>query len=216
MVGIVQKTLTVGEEKRRGTNTPGRKFCLHKIYIINIHTYIYSFPFRSVYIPISSERENKKKKVMKLQSSVVPLSVIAASHLVSALVIPDLSDEANLAAAKVALVNSELKSEISSLGKTVAHDVKQIFDEFEQRYGKTLQTLRENLENSNVRLAPLLSPITNSISAQLVPNRYIVVFKNTSSEDEIALHKEFVQQAHIQSVATLPSDHEVLYTVDRL
>ena len=144
---------------------------------------------------------------MKLQSSVVPLSVIAASHLVSALVIPDLSDEANLAA-KVALAKSELKSEISSLEKTVVHDVKQIFEEFEQKYGKTLQSLRENLEKSSVRLAPLLSPITNSVSAQLVPNRYIVVFKNTSSEDEIALHKEFVQQAHIQSVATLPSDHE--------
>lgn len=119
---------------------------------------------------------------MKLQTA-LPVAVVASVG--AALVLPDLEEASNAVALKVKDVITAGESIVSSFSKQMTKDAAS--------------------KGESVELSPLVSSSDKYLA---IPHRYIVVFKQNLSPEEVDFHKQIVSEAHLQSVAKLESTHE--------
>ncbi|SSD61046.1 related to Cerevisin [Saccharomycodes ludwigii] len=144
---------------------------------------------------------------MKVSNTLLPLSVLVA--LGSALVIPEI-DSTSVPAAKDSPKHKS-KHEGCGLMKGKHHDESDSeYDSLDSALaalGKnTIDVYMADAEGEkNFKLAPIVN--TNSNKNEIIPNRYIIVFKKGISAEEIDFHKELISEVHLNVVSNLsPND----------
>ncbi|CCC70506.1 hypothetical protein NCAS_0F00220 [Naumovozyma castellii] len=137
---------------------------------------------------------------MKIEKTVLPIAALAA--LGSALVIPNLAKEDK---DKLAINNKKF----NDITDVVAKYSEQII-ESARKIGKSVQ------DSVNLKMAPLVTPTpypvvsgasaNSNANSNIIPNRYIVVFKKSILPEEVDFHKELINQIQLESAAKLPKD----------
>ncbi|SCU81882.1 LAMI_0B08064g1_1 [Lachancea mirantina] len=139
---------------------------------------------------------------MKFVSTVLPLA--AAASLGSALVVPEVADGETWEQVRDVAedVVQEVSEDASAAATAAIAAAKQAFDKLVDGVGREVTREAAN-RGEAVRFAPLE---TTNREEFVIPHRYMVVFKQGASADQIGFHKELVSQAQLQNVATLRAD----------
>ncbi|SJM85820.1 related to Cerevisin [Zygosaccharomyces bailii] len=126
---------------------------------------------------------------MKICSSIVPVAALAS--LGTALVIPELAGEGERRPKEHKGhkgASREHEGLTVKMGKPNSEDVVHMASQLSDEVSR--------------RLAPLVTPR----SADVLENRYIVLFRKGVSLEEINFHKELVSQVHLQEVSQMSED----------
>lgn len=115
---------------------------------------------------------------MKVQSTILPIA--ALTTLAAALVIPEVDKSSKDVSVKE--MNSDSQEVLASFAKEITRAAAE--------------------KGEEVKLAPLVS---SPQPANIIPHRYIIVFKKDATPEEISFHKEIISEAHAESVAKLDS-----------
>jgi cerevisin len=120
------------------------------------------------------------------QSTILPLAVLAA--VAHALVIPNIGSQ-----------------DVFSAVENVAHQGEVAVKDIAQEAKTTIDTavLNQHLLNTE-EAAALIS--TESAGRNVIPNRYIVVFKKGVKPEEAIFHQEWVAQEHVNAAGALLKD----------
>lgn len=76
-----------------------------------------------------------------------------------------------------------------------------------EKHSEHHDIMKSKAKTHETKLAPLFTASnSNKKFEDLIPHRYIIVFKDSISSDEINFHKETIQQIQLESVETLPEN----------
>lgn len=143
---------------------------------------------------------------MKFEKALI--SAAALSSVASALVIPAVEHHGKKELRRMkASEGDEKRAHLSRGGhmKSVGKKDRQRMDRDRKAHRKEVDSDSESESEDTVELAPLSAP---SNPLNVIPNRYIIVFKQGLSEEELNFHKELVSEVHVQALSKLDADDE--------
>ncbi|SCW01486.1 LAFE_0E00694g1_1 [Lachancea fermentati] len=111
------------------------------------------------------------------------LPVVAMATAGAALVLPDVDETVKSVSHKVENAVAVANGVMSSFAKEITKNAAE--------------------KDEEVKLAPLVAP---NDASNVIPNRYVIVFKKNLTPEEIAFHKEVIAEAHAESISALKED----------
>ncbi|CAH6722709.1 cerevisin [[Candida] jaroonii] len=127
-----------------------------------------------------------------LLSKSVALSILATLG-VQGLVIPSVNDVVDVFGSNVETLKDSAKAELNSLKGSFTEASVKILDKLEIKLLEIEQS------------APLFGVQKDR---DLIPDKYIVVFKDDVAENEMSFHKEWVTLQHVESIQSVDEGHE--------